>query len=106
MYVLVCVHVSVCLSARERERVYILFSFSYIHSFLLLFSDDHNSDDESCRSQELEDIAEKFGIIEEHVAEKRSFWERYQPRIWRLLDEPKSSRAAKVKEKTTEYHVL
>lgn len=58
--------------------------------------DDHNSDDESCRSQELEDIAEKFGIIEEHVTEKRSFWERYQPKIWRLLDEPKSSRAAKV----------
>ena len=104
MYLCVCMFLPVCRC--ERERVYISFSFSYTHSFLLLFSDDHNSDDESCRSQELEDIAEKFGIIEEHVAEKRSFWERYQPRIWRLLDEPKSSRAAKVIGNTTECHVL
>ena len=30
------------------------------------------------------------------MAEKRSWWERNQPKVWRLLDEPKSSRAAKV----------
>ncbi|WAR14022.1 KCNAW-like protein [Mya arenaria] len=53
----------------------------------------NESDTESCH---LEDIREKFGIIEEHVAEQRTCWGRLKPRAWRLLNEPTSSKYAKI----------
>ncbi|XP_045177141.1 potassium voltage-gated channel protein Shaw-like isoform X6 [Mercenaria mercenaria] len=53
----------------------------------------NESDTESCH---LEDIREKFGIIEEHSPESKSFWTRFKPQMWKLLDEPTSSVPAKI----------
>ncbi|XP_060555933.1 potassium voltage-gated channel protein Shaw-like isoform X3 [Ruditapes philippinarum] len=53
----------------------------------------NESDTESCH---LEDIREKFGIIEEHSLESKSFWARFKPKIWKILDEPTSSTSAKI----------
>ena len=84
-----------CPSAHDHEY------FSRINpkrSILRLFSlvgdvnSDNDTDTESC----LEDIREKFGIIEEHIMEEKSWWRRNKPRLWKLLDEPKSSKYAKV----------
>ncbi|XP_022082821.1 potassium voltage-gated channel protein Shaw-like [Acanthaster planci] len=51
---------------------------------------------EKSDSEEEEDVARIFGIEEEYQTEKKSWYRRYQPRIWAVLDEPYSSRAAKV----------
>ena len=43
-----------------------------------------------------EDIMKKFGLEEEHKAGNLSCWQRIQPKIWALFDEPYSSNGAKV----------
>ncbi|KAK3585422.1 hypothetical protein CHS0354_020139 [Potamilus streckersoni] len=55
--------------------------------------------EDSCPKEtegELRDVRERFGIIEEADIPNSSRWSRYRPRVWRLLDDPKSSVAAKV----------
>ncbi|XP_038074667.1 potassium voltage-gated channel protein Shaw-like [Patiria miniata] len=51
---------------------------------------------EKSDSEEEEDVARIFGIEEEYETSKKTWYRRYQPRIWAMLDEPYSSRAAKV----------
>lgn len=43
-----------------------------------------------------EDIMKKFGWEEEYRAGELNCWQRIQPKIWALFDEPYSSNAAKV----------
>lgn len=43
-----------------------------------------------------DDIMKKFGWEEEHRAGELNFWQRIQPKIWALFDEPYSSNPAKV----------
>lgn len=61
-----------------------------------LYSGDVHSNDSDSELSHLEDIREKFGIIEEHIQENKSFWTRLKPQIWKILDEPTSSLPAKV----------
>lgn len=44
-----------------------------------------------------EDIMKKFGWEEEYRAGELNCWQRIQPKIWALFDEPYSSNAAKVR---------
>ncbi|KAK7091370.1 hypothetical protein V1264_009057 [Littorina saxatilis] len=43
-----------------------------------------------------EDIMKKFGLEEEYKAGELNCWQRIQPKIWALFDEPYSSTAAKI----------
>lgn len=43
-----------------------------------------------------EELARKFGVLEQYMAGKMTCWQRVKPRIWLLFDEPASSIAAKV----------
>lgn len=43
-----------------------------------------------------EDIMKKFGLEEKYKAGELSCWQRIQPKIWALFDEPYSSNSAKV----------
>ncbi|KAL5015444.1 hypothetical protein ScPMuIL_009714 [Solemya velum] len=43
-----------------------------------------------------EDIMKKFGWEEEYMAGELNCWQRIQPRIWALFDEPYSSTSAKI----------
>lgn len=43
-----------------------------------------------------EDIMKKFGLEEKYKAGELNCWQRIQPKIWALFDEPYSSTAAKV----------
>ncbi|XP_050409525.1 potassium voltage-gated channel protein Shaw-like [Patella vulgata] len=43
-----------------------------------------------------EEIAMRFGIVEEVKLSEKSIWVRWKPKIWNLLEEPNSSKAAKV----------
>ncbi|XP_076457247.1 potassium voltage-gated channel protein Shaw-like isoform X2 [Babylonia areolata] len=43
-----------------------------------------------------EDIMKKFGLEEEYKAGDLNCWQRIQPKIWALFDEPYSSTAAKI----------
>ncbi|XP_060590343.1 potassium voltage-gated channel protein Shaw-like isoform X8 [Ruditapes philippinarum] len=43
-----------------------------------------------------DDIMKKFGWEEQHRAGELNFWQRIQPKIWALFDEPYSSTSAKV----------
>ncbi|KAK3802953.1 hypothetical protein RRG08_051708 [Elysia crispata] len=43
-----------------------------------------------------EDIMKKFGLEEEYKSGELNCWQRIQPKIWALFDEPYSSTAAKV----------
>lgn len=53
----------------------------------------HNADETSIEANDVS-TAEKFGILEE--ATKTSRWHIWKPRIWAVLDDPPSSRFAKV----------
>ena len=46
-------------------------------------------------SDQEDNVAERFGILEENLP-RVSWWERWQPRIWTLLENPYSSKAAQV----------
>ncbi|XP_053383375.1 potassium voltage-gated channel protein Shaw-like isoform X15 [Mercenaria mercenaria] len=43
-----------------------------------------------------DDIMKKFGWEEQHRAGELNFWQRIQPKIWALFDEPYSSTSAKI----------
>ena len=59
------------------------------------FDSDHgDSDDEDDEDNE-EEIARRFGIVEEAKEESKGF-KRYQRKVWALLEDPNSSRGAKV----------
>ena len=53
---------------------------------------DNDSDDNFSDS---ENIAERFGIFEEQGPSK-SCWQKYQPKVWQLLEDPYSSKGAEV----------
>ena len=52
---------------------------------------------ENSDSEEEEDVAKIFGIEEVYERTTTSWYGRWQPRIWTMLEEPYSSRAAKVR---------
>lgn len=52
---------------------------------------DGDEDDDS----DEDNIAERFGIAEA-TGPNKTFWERWQPPIWKLVEEPSSSTAAQV----------
>lgn len=43
-----------------------------------------------------EEIAKKFGMEEDYFAGRMSWWQKLQPKMWSLFDEPYSSTAAKI----------
>ena len=69
---------------------------SHIFTTFASIPEDAVTDDSDTESCHLEDIREKFGIIEEHVNTSRSTWGRLKARGWKILDEPTSSTCAKV----------
>lgn len=46
-----------------------------------------------------DDIAQRFGIEEGGEQKQMSLWQKWQPKIWTLVEEPYSSRAAEVTKK-------
>lgn len=56
--------------------------------------DDGVGDDGEMDVEDEDEIAKRFGIVEKKI--DKPFWERWQPRIWSLLEDPKSSTGAKV----------
>ena len=46
-----------------------------------------------------EDILKKFRLVDDDLMllDKTSCWQRIKPKIWALFDEPRSSKAAKVR---------
>lgn len=61
-------------------------------------NDDESGDgDEDDADDESVNVAERFGIIEEQPEKARSAWRTWRLKCWKLLDNPKSSVAAKVK---------
>lgn len=76
-----------------------LFSFPFTITVLtdaLLILADAPSNDSDTESNHLDDIREKFGIIEEAIEENKSTWTRLKPKVWKILDDPTSSVWAKV----------
>ena len=57
------------------------------------FDSDHS--DDSGDEEDEEEIARRFGIVEQAREEKQGF-ARWQPRVWHLLEDPNSSPAARV----------
>ncbi|CAH1258957.1 KCNC2 [Branchiostoma lanceolatum] len=56
------------------------------------FEESDNEDDEMGISAE---IARRFGIEECLESDKKSFWQRWQPKVWKFLEEPYSSMYAR-----------
>lgn len=54
-----------------------------------------NDDNDSNDSEDENDVARLFGIEEEHK-ESKGWYAKWQPRVWLLLEDPYSSRAATV----------
>ncbi|GFO39607.1 potassium voltage-gated channel subfamily c member 2 [Plakobranchus ocellatus] len=68
--------------------------------------DNDNDDDDEDDGYDEDEIARRFGIFNEATKTEKSWFERWRPRIWTLLEEPYSSRAATVVTMCTSLFVI
>lgn len=69
----------------------------------LLLTDPQGNESDT-ESSHLDDIREKFGIIEEAISEHKSSWSKLKPRVWKVLNDPSSSVYAKVRYSVRSNH--
>ncbi|GFR96597.1 potassium voltage-gated channel subfamily C member 1 [Elysia marginata] len=68
--------------------------------------DNDNDDDDDDDGYDEDEIARRFGIVNEATKTEKSWFERWRPRIWTLLEEPYSSRAATIVTMCTSLFVI